>query len=53
MYKAHFAIITPYFKEKKEVIERAIKSVENLIPTEMTIKHYLIADGHPIKLKHR
>lgn len=52
MYGNNFAIITPYYKESLEVIERAIRSVENQTPTELTIKHYLIADGFPQNLKH-
>lgn len=39
-----YVIITPYFKEKRSILERCIRSVRNQsIPTE----HLLVADGYP------
>lgn len=45
--KKIFAVITAYHKEPKELILRAIESVQKMKPTGFHIKHYLIADGHP------
>jgi hypothetical protein len=47
--KPIFAVITAYFKEPFEVIQRAINSVKNMDPDGFEIRHYLIADGHPQK----
>ena len=47
MYLKKIAIVTPYHKESKVMIERAIQSVKNLNSQGYEIKHYLIADGHP------
>lgn len=42
------AIITPYYKESNETLERCIKSVQN--QTYKNIIHILIADGNPTDL---
>ena len=47
--KPIFAVITAYYKEPLEIIQRAISSVQNMYPDEFEIRHYLIADGHPQK----
>jgi cellulose synthase/poly-beta-1,6-N-acetylglucosamine synthase-like glycosyltransferase len=39
-----YAIITPYYKEERRLIERCMASVrKQTVPTD----HFLIADGHP------
>lgn len=45
--KPIFAVITAYYKEPLEVIQRAISSVKNMDPSSFEIRHYLIADGYP------
>jgi glycosyltransferase involved in cell wall biosynthesis len=42
--KAKYAIVTPYYKEERRLLERCIASVRNQsVPTD----HFLIADGFP------
>lgn len=53
MYEKNFAIITPYFKEKMEIIERAINSVNYQNKTDLSVRHYLVADGFPIEIENR
>lgn len=47
--KPIFAVVTAYYKESLEIIQRAISSVQNMDPDDFEIRHYLIADGHPQK----
>lgn len=51
MYKKEFSIITPYYKEELDVIEKAIDSVKNQTKTDLSVRHYLVADGFPVKIK--
>jgi hypothetical protein len=53
MYDNNFAIVTPYYKESIDVVERAISSVETQVPIALSIKHYLIADGFPLDFKNK
>ena len=53
MYKKEFSIITPYYKEEPDVIEKAIDSVINQIKIDLQVRHYLIADGFPIEIKNK
>jgi hypothetical protein len=45
--KPIFAVITAYYQEPLEIIQRAISSVKNMDPGSYEVRHYLIADGHP------
>jgi hypothetical protein len=45
--KPIFAVITAYYKEPIEVIQRAISSVKQMDPDLYEVRHYLIADGYP------
>jgi hypothetical protein len=38
------AIVTPYYKEPRELIERCIRSVS---AQDVPVTHFMIADGHP------
>jgi hypothetical protein len=42
--KARYAIITPYYKESRTLLERCIKSV---LGQSVSTDHFLVADGHP------
>lgn len=53
MYNNNFAIITPYYKEERKIIERAINSVNSQNTTDLSVKHYLIADGFPIEIENK
>jgi len=51
MYEKKFSVITPYYKEERHVIERAIASVKNQSETDLSVRHYLVADGFPIEIQ--
>jgi hypothetical protein len=51
MYDNNFAIVTPYYREPIDVVERAISSVESQMQIDLSIKHYLVADGFPLEFK--
>lgn len=50
MYGNKFAIVTPYYKEERNIILNSIDSVSNLKKTDLSINHYLVADGYPIEI---
>jgi glycosyltransferase involved in cell wall biosynthesis len=39
-----YAIVTPYYKEEKWLLERCIRSVH---AQTVKVEHFMIADGHP------
>ncbi len=41
---ADFAIVTPYYVEKRETIERCIESVKR---QSISADHFVVSDGHP------
>ena len=47
LYSQKFAIITPYYKEPRATLQRAIDSVKALNDCGLQVVHYLISDGHP------
>lgn len=50
LYSKSIAVVTAYYKEPKEVIDRVVASVKDLEDCGYSIRHYLIADGHPIAI---
>lgn len=53
MYQKVFSVITPYYKEDLDVITKSIDSVERQTPTDLSVKHYLVADGFPMDLNNK
>jgi hypothetical protein len=47
LYTSKFAIITPYYKEPRATLQRAIDSVKSLQDCGLEVVHYLVSDGHP------
>ena len=42
--RPRYLIVTPYYKESRETLERCIRSVRN---QSVAVDHMLVADGHP------
>ena len=45
------AVVTPYWKEPIDVLERCWRSVRT--QTHCDIVHYMVADGHPVQTSRR